>query len=404
LPQKETTVDQKVEKLQPVVLDMDDDYADIREAVRRICAGFPGAYWRELEEREAYPTEFVKALTESGYLGALIPQEYGGSGLPLRAASAILEEIHASGCNAGACHAQMYMMGTLLRHGSPEQKQKYLPAIAAGTLRLQAFGVTEPTTGSDTTKLKTRAERRGDKYIVNGQKVWTSRALHSDLMLLLARTTPVDQVKRRADGLSVFLVDIRSSLDRGLKIQPLKAMINHNTTEVFFDNLEVPAENLIGAEGQGFRYIIDSMNAERVLVASEGIGDARWFIAVASKYANERVVFDRPIGKNQAVQFPIARAFAETEAAALMVYKAAALFQAGRSCGAEANMAKLLASEAAWHAAEAALQTHGGFGFAREYDVERKWRETRLTQIAPVSTNLILSYIGEHVLGMPRSY
>lgn len=387
-----------------VVLDMDDDYAEIREAVRRICAGYPGGYWRGLEDREAYPTEFVKALTESGFLGALIPQEYGGSGLPLRAASAILEEIHGSGCNAGACHAQMYMMGTLLRHGSPEQKQKYLPGIAAGRLRLQAFGVTEPTSGSDTTKLKTRAERRGDKYVVNGQKVWTSRALHSDLMLLLARTTPIDQVKRRADGLSVFLVDIPSSLDRGLKIQPLKAMINHNTTEVFMDNLEVPAENLIGEEGKGFRYIIDSMNAERVLVASEGIGDARWFTRVASKYASERVVFDRPIGKNQAVQFPIARAYGETEAAALMVHKAAALFDAGRPCGAEANMAKLLASEAAWHAAEAALQTHGGFGYAKEYDVERKWRETRLTQIAPVSTNLILSFLGEHVLGMPRSY
>jgi acyl-CoA dehydrogenase len=317
------------------VLKLDDDYGEIREAVRRICAEYPGAYWRELEEREAYPTEFVKALTEAGFLGALIPEEYGGSGLPLRAASAILEEIHAAGCNAGACHAQMYIMGTLLRHGSPEQKQKYLPEIAAGRLRLQAFGVTEPTTGSDTTKLKTRAERRGDKYIINGQKVWTSRALYSDLMLLLARTTPADQVKRRGDGLSVFLVDIRASRERGLKIQPLKAMINHNTTEVFFDNLEVPAENLIGEEGKGFRYIIDSMNAERVLVASEGIGDARWFIRVASKYASERIVFDRPIGQNQAVQFPIARAHAEAEVAALMVYKAAALFQAGRRCGAD---------------------------------------------------------------------
>jgi acyl-CoA dehydrogenase len=388
----------------PVVLKLDDDYGEIREAVRRICAEYPGAYWRELEEREAYPTEFVKALTEAGFLGALIPEEYGGSGLPLRAASAILEEIHAAGCNAGACHAQMYIMGTLLRHGNREQKQKYLPEIAAGRLRLQAFGVTEPTTGSDTTKLKTRAERRGDKYIINGQKVWTSRALYSDLMLLLARTTPADQVKRRGDGLSVFLLDIRLSRERGLKIQPLKAMINHNTTEVFFDNLEVPAENLIGEEGKGFRYIIDSMNAERVLVASEGIGDARWFIRVASKYASERIVFDRPIGQNQAVQFPIARAHAEAEAAALMVHKAAALFQAGRRCGAEANMAKLLASEAAWHAAEAALQTHGGFGYAKEYDVERKWRETRLTQIAPVSTNLILAFLGEHVLGMPRSY
>ncbi|MFL6798122.1 MAG: acyl-CoA dehydrogenase family protein [Xanthobacteraceae bacterium] len=388
----------------PLALNIDDDFAEIREAVRRVCAAYPGSYWRELEDREAYPTEFVKALTDAGFLGALIPEEYGGSDLPLRAASAILEEIHASGCNAGACHAQMYIMGTLLRHGSPAQKQKYLPGIAAGKLRLQAFGVTEPTSGSDTTKLKTRAERRGDKYIINGQKVWTSRALHSDLMLLLARTTPLEQVKRRGEGLSVFLVDIRNALGQGLNIRPLKAMINHNTTEVFFDGLEVPAENLIGEEGKGFRYIIDGMNAERVLVASEGIGDARWFIRVASKYATERVVFDRPIGQNQAVQFPIARAYAETEAAALMVHKAATLFQAGRPCGAEANMAKLLASEAAWHAAEAALQTHGGFGYAKEYDVERKWRETRLTQIAPISTNLILAFLGEHVLGMPRSY
>jgi acyl-CoA dehydrogenase len=404
---KGNMMDARAEHLNPggsVVLDMDDDYGEIREAVRRICAQYPGPYWRALEEREAYPTEFVNALTQSGFLGALIPQDYGGSGLSLRAATAILEEIHASGCNAGACHAQMYIMGTLLRHGSPEQKSKYLPEIAAGRLRLQAFAVTEPTTGSDTTKLKTRAERHGDKYVVNGQKVWTSRVLHSDLMLLLARTTPIDQVKRRADGLSVFLIDIRSSLERGLKIRPLKAMINHNTAEVFFDNLEVPAENLIGEEGQGFRYIIDGMNAERVLVASEAIGDARWFIRVASKYAGERVVFDRPIGQNQAIQFPISRAYAETEAAALMVHKAAVLFQAGRRCGAEANMAKLLASEAAWHAAEAALQTHGGFGYAKEYDVERKWRETRLMQIAPISTNLILAFLGEHVLGMPRSY
>jgi acyl-CoA dehydrogenase len=389
----------------PLALNLDDDFGDVREAVRRVCADYPGAYWRALEEREAYPTEFVQALTDAGFLGALIPEEYGGSALPLRAAAAILEEIHASGCNAGACHAQMYIMGTLLRHGSPQQKQKYLPGIAAGKLRLQAFGVTEPTSGSDTTKLKTRAERRGNnKYVVNGQKVWTSRALHSDLMLLLARTTPLDQVKRRGEGLSVFLVDIRESLGRGLTIRPLKAMINHNTTEVFFEDLEVPAENLIGEEGKGFRYIIDGMNAERVLVAAEGIGDARWFTRVASNYASERVVFDRPIGKNQAVQFPIARAYAETEAAALMVQKAAALFEAGRSCGAEANMAKLLASEAAWHAAEAALQTYGGFGYAKEYDVERKWRETRLTQIAPISTNLILAFLGEHVLGMPRSY
>ena len=388
-----------------VQLAIGEDYPEIREAVRKICEGFPGAYWRDLEAREAYPTEFVQALTKAGFLGALIPEEYGGSGLPLRAASVVLEEIHAAGCNAGACHAQMYIMGTLLRHGSPEQKRKYLPEIAAGRLRLQAFGVTEPTTGSDTTKLKTRAEKRGNaKYVVRGQKVWTSRALQSDLMLLLARTTPVEQVKRKSDGLSVFLVDIKASLHKGLEIKPLKAMINHNTTEVFFDDLEVPAENLIGDEGKGFRYILDGMNAERVLIASEGIGDARWFTKVATHYASTRVVFDRPIGQNQGVQFPIARAYAETEAADLMVRKAAALFQAGKPCGAEANMAKMLASEASWHAAEAAIQTHGGFGFAKEYDVERKWRETRLMQIAPISTNLILAYLGEHVLGMPRSY
>jgi acyl-CoA dehydrogenase len=388
-----------------VALPIGEDHADIREAVRRICEKFPGAYWRDLEAREAYPTEFVTALTQSGFLGALIPEEYGGSGLPLRAASVILEEVHASGCNAAACHAQMYIMGTVLRHGSPEQKRRYLPKIASGELRLQAFGVTEPTSGTDTTKLKTRAERRGnDKYVVHGQKVWTSRALHSDLMLLLARTTPVDKVKKRTDGLSVFLVDIRAALGNGLDIRPLKAMINHQSCEVFMNGMEVPAENLVGEEGKGFRYILDGMNAERVLIASESIGDARWFIRTAAKYANERVVFDRPIGQNQGVQFPIARAYAETEAADLMVRKSAALFDARRPCGPEANMAKLLASEAAWHAAEAALQTHGGFGYAKEYDVERKWRETRLMQIAPISTNLILAFIGEHVLGMPRSY
>ena len=388
-----------------VALPIGEDHADIREAVRRICEKFPGAYWRDLEAREAYPTEFVTALTQSGFLGALIPEEYGGSGLPLRAASVILEEVHASGCNAAACHAQMYIMGTVLRHGSPEQKRRYLPKIASGELRLQAFGVTEPTSGTDTTKLKTRAERRGnDKYVVYGQKVWTSRALHSDLMLLLARTTPVDKVKKRTDGLSVFLVDIRAALGNGLDIRPLKAMINHQSCEVFMNGMEVPAENLVGEEGKGFRYILDGMNAERVLIASESIGDARWFIRTAAKYANERVVFDRPIGQNQGVQFPIARAYAETEAADLMVRKAAALFDAHRPCGPEANMAKLLASEAAWHAAEAALQTHGGFGYAKEYDVERKWRETRLMQIAPISTNLILAFLGEHVLGMPRSY
>ncbi|HEV3184844.1 MAG TPA: acyl-CoA dehydrogenase family protein [Xanthobacteraceae bacterium] len=388
-----------------VALALGEDHADIRDAVRRICEKFPGAYWRDLEAREAYPTEFVVALTQAGFLGALIPEEYGGSGLPIRAASVILEEVHASGCNAAACHAQMYIMGTVLRHGSAEQKRRYLPKIASGELRLQAFGVTEPTSGTDTTKLKTRAERRGnDKYVVTGQKVWTSRALHSDLMLLLARTTPVDKVKKKTDGLSVFLVDIRAARGNGLDIRPLKAMINHQSCEVFMDGMEVPAENLIGEEGKGFRYILDGMNAERILIASEGIGDARWFIKVASKYATDRVVFDRPIGQNQGVQFPIARAYAETEAADLMVRKAAALFDARRPCGPEANMAKLLASEASWHAAEAALQTHGGFGYAKDYDVERKWRETRLMQIAPISTNLILAFLGEHVLGMPRSY
>ena len=387
-----------------VQIDLDTSYPEIRELVRKICGRFPGEYWRKLEEMQSYPTEFVAALTEAGLLGSLIPEEYGGLGMPLAAASATLEEIHASGCNAGACHAQIYMMGTVLRHGSPEQKKKYLPDIAAGRLRLQAFGVTEPTTGSDTTKLKTRAEKRNDHYLVNGQKVWTSRALQSDLMLLLARTTPLDQVKKKSDGLSVFLVDVKSSLGNGLDIKPLRAMVNHNTTEVFFDSLRVPFENLVGEEGKGFRYILDSMNAERILVASEAIGDGRWFIEKASKYATDRTVFGRPIGQNQGVQFPIARAYAEIEAASLMVRKATALFEAGKPCGPEANMAKLLASEASWHAGEAALQTHGGFGFATEYDVERKWRETRLFQVAPVSTNLILAYLAEHVLGMPRSY
>jgi acyl-CoA dehydrogenase len=387
-----------------IQLSLGETYPEIRDLVRRICSDFPGSYWRRLDDEEAYPTEFVAALTNAGLLGALIPEEYGGLGLPLSAAAATLEEIHACGCNAGACHAQMYIMGTLLRHGSPEQKRKYLPEIAAGRLRLQAFGVTEPTSGSDTTKLKTRAERKGEHYVVNGQKVWTSRALQSDLMLLLARTTPLDAVTKKSEGLSVFLVDIKSSLGHGLDIKPLPAMINHNTTEVFFDSMRVPAENLIGQAGQGFRYILDSMNAERILIASESVGDGRWFVAKASRYASERVVFDAPIGRNQGVQFPIARAYAEIEAASLMVRKAAALFDAGRPCGPEANMGKLLGSEAAWHAAEAALQCHGGFGFAREYDIERKWRETRLFQVAPISTNLVLAYIGEHVLGMPRSY
>ena len=385
-------------------IEVGEDYPEIRDSVRRVCADFPGAYWRKLEEAEAYPSEFVKALTESGYLGALIPEAYGGSGMPLRAAAVILEEIHASGCNAGACHAQMYTMGTLLRHGSEAQKQRWLPQIASGKLRLQAFAVTEPSTGSDTTKLKTRAVRDGDSYVITGQKVWTSRALHSDLMLLLARTTPLDQVKKKSEGLSVFLLDIREALGKGLAIKPLKAMINHNTTEVFFDKLRIPADCLIGEEGKGFKYILDGMNAERILVSSEAIGDGRWFTKTSVAYVNERRVFDRPIGQNQAVQFPVARAHAEIEAADLVLRRAAARFAAGLPCGDDANMGKLLASEAAWHAAEACLQSHGGFGYAREYDVERKWRETRLFQIAPISTNLVLSYIAEHMLGMPRSF
>jgi len=381
-----------------------EDYADIREGVRQVCADFPGSYWRDLEENEAYPTAFVQALTKSGYLGALIPEEYGGSGMPLRAAAVILEEIHASGCNAGACHSQMYTMGTVLRHGSEAQKKQYLPAIASGELRLQAFGVTEPTSGTDTTKLKTRAVRDGDSYVINGQKVWTSRALHSDLMLLLARTTPLEECKKKSEGLSVFLLDIRHLRDKGLDIRPLKAMINHNTTEVFFDNVRIPASSLIGEEGKGFKYILDGMNAERILVSAEAIGDGRWFTKTAINYVKERRVFDRPIGQNQSVQFPIARAHAEIEAADLVLRRAAAMFDAGLPCGDDANMGKLLAADATWHAAEACLQCHGGFGYAREYDVERKWRETRLFQIAPISTNLVLSYIGEHMLGMPRSF
>jgi acyl-CoA dehydrogenase len=388
----------------PLSFELGEDYPEIRASVRRLCADFPGAYWRKLEEAEAYPSEFVKALTDAGYLSALIPEEYGGSGMPLRAAAVILEEIHASGCNAGACHAQMYTMGTVLRHGSEEQKQRYLPQIASGKLRLQAFAVTEPTTGTDTTKLKTRAVRDGDSYVINGQKVWTSRALHSDLMLLLARTTPLEQVKKKSEGLSVFLLDIRTSLGQGLDIRPLKAMINHNATEVFFDNLRIPADCLIGEEGKGFKYILDGMNAERILVSAEAIGDGRWFTKTSVAYVTQRRVFDRPIGQNQAVQFPVARAHAEIEAADLVLRRAAARFAAGLPCGDDANMGKLLASEASWHAAEACLQSHGGFGYAREYDVERKWRETRLFQIAPISTNLVLSYIGEHMLGMPRSF
>lgn len=381
------------------------DYPELREAVRRICARYPGAYWRGLEDRAAYPTEFIAELTEAGFLAALIPEEYGGSGLPLRAAAVILEEINASGCVASQGHAQMYIMGTLLRHGNEEQKRRYLPEIAAGRLRLQAFGVTEPTTGSDTTQLRTRAERHGDHYLITGQKVWTSRALHSDMMLLLARTTPTDQVKKRSEGLSVFLVDLTArNQGKGLEIRPIEAMINHNTTEVFFDRFPVPAENLIGQEGQGFRYILDGLNAERILVATEALGDGRWFLDKATQYAKDRVVFGRPIGANQGVQFPLARAWAELEAADMVCRRAAALFDAGRECGADANIAKLLASEAAWKAGEAAMQTLGGFSYAREYELERKWRETRLYQIAPISTNLVLAYVGQHVLGLPRSY
>jgi acyl-CoA dehydrogenase len=389
---------------QEVTVTLGEDYPELRDAVRRICSDFPPEYWRKLDEQRGYPTEFVQAMTASGFLGALIPEDYGGSGLPLRAAAVILEEVNASGCTASPAHAQMYIMGTLLRHGSEEQKRRYLPKIASGELRLQAFGVTEPTTGSDTTQLKTRAERRGNVYVVNGQKVWTSRALHSDLMLLLARTTPADQVKRRTEGLSTLLVDLRQALGKGVEIKPIKALINHNTTEVFFDNLEVPVENLIGEEGQGFRYILDGMNAERILVASECIGDGRWLLKKGVAYANERTVFGRPIGQNQGVQFPLARAYAELEAADMIARRAATLFEAGKPCGPDANMAKLLASEATWHAAEAAMQTYGGFGFAQEYDIERKWRESRIYQTAPISTNLILAYIGQHVLGLPRSY
>jgi acyl-CoA dehydrogenase len=381
-----------------------EDYAEIRAAVQALCTGFPGAYWRKLDAASEYPEEFVAALGEAGFLGALIPEEYGGSGLPIRAGGVILEEIHAAGCSAAACHAQMYMMGTMLRHGSEEQKRRWLPRIASGEVRFQAFGVTEPTTGSDTTQLKTRAVRQGDRYIVNGQKIWTSRAHKSDLMMLLCRTTPAEQVKRRSEGLSVLLVDVKDALGKGLTIKRIDAMINHQTNEVFFDNLEVPAENLIGEEGQGFRYILDGMNAERILVSSESLGDARYFIRRASEYASERVVFGNPIGKNQGVQFPIARSYAEWKAADLMVRAAAALFEAGRPCGEEANTAKLLASEAAWNAAETCMQTFGGFAAAREFDIERKWRECRLMRIAPISTNLVLAYIGQHVLGMPRSY
>ena len=380
-----------------------EDVAPIREAVRALCAGFPGEYWRRLDRERAYPAEFVAALTKAGFLAALIPEQYGGSGLNMVAASAIMEEIHAAGCNGAACHAQMYTMGTVLRHGSDAQKQRYLPAIAKGELRLQAFGVTEPTSGTDTLSLRTTAVRDGnDSYVINGQKIWTSRAEYSDLMLLLARTAPRDQAKKRTDGLSVFLVDMREA--QGLTIQPIRTMMNHATTQVFFDNMRVPAENLIGEEGQGFRYILSGMNAERILIAAECIGDAKWFIDKATNYAKERVLFGRPIGQNQGVQFPIARAYAQMRAAELLVHEAATLYAAGRDCGPEANMAKMLAADAAWAAADMCVQTHGGFGFAEEFDIERKFRETRLYQVAPISTNMILSYLAEHVLGLPRSY
>ncbi|MBI3507787.1 MAG: acyl-CoA/acyl-ACP dehydrogenase [Proteobacteria bacterium] len=377
-------------------------HPEIRESVKALCANYPGEYWRALDRTRAYPTAFVEELTKAGMLAVLIPEEYGGSGLGLSAAAAILEEIHASGGNGAACHAQMYTMGTILRHGSAAQKKRFLPGIASGALRLQAFGVTEPGAGTDTTAIRTTAERRGDKYVINGQKVWTSRAEHSDLMLLLARTTPKDKIEKKTDGLSVFVVDMRQV--KGLTIKPLRAMMNHATTEVFFDDLEVPAENRIGEEGKGFRYILDGMNAERILIAAECTGDTRWFVEKASAYARQRVVFGRPIGQNQGVQFPIARAYAEGQAAALMVREALDLYEAGEPCGPQANMAKMLAADASWKAAEACLQTHGGFGFAEEYDVERKFRETRLYQVAPISTNLILAYLAEHVLDLPRSY
>jgi len=381
-----------------------DDYADIRESVRALCAKFPGEYWRTLDRDRAYPAAFVAALTEAGYLAALIPEEYGGSGLTISAAAAILEEVHASGGNGAACHAQMYTMGTILRHGSKAQKERYLPKIAAGELRLQAFGVTEPTSGTDTLALRTTARREGDHYVINGQKIWTSRAEHSDLMLLLARTTPRDQVAKRTDGLSVFLVDMHLAQSANMTITPIRTMMNHATTQIFFDDLRVPAENLVGEEGKGFRYILSGMNSERILIAAECIGDAKWFIDKATRYAKERVLFERPIGQNQGVQFPIARAYAQMRAAELMVREAAAKYEAGSDIGAEANMAKLLAGDASWFAADMCLQTHGGFGFAEEYDVERKFREARLYQVAPISTNMILSYLAEHVLGLPRSY
>jgi acyl-CoA dehydrogenase len=380
------------------------DLREIREAVAKLCATFPMEYWRRLDREREYPTEFVRALTQAGWLSCLVPEEYGGAGLGLRAAAAVLEEVQRSGANGAACHAQMYTMGTVLRHCSEAQKKRYLPKIASGELRLQAFAVTEPSAGTDTSSIRTAAVRKGDRYVVNGQKVWTSRAEHSDMMLLLARTTPREQAEKKTDGLSIFLVDMKASLGSGLSVRPIRTMINHATTEVFFDDLEVPAENLVGEEGKGFRYVLDGMNAERILIGAECIGDAKWFIDKASAYARDRKVFGRPIGQNQGIQFPIARAYMAMRAAELMVERAAALYEQAQPCGPEANMAKQLAAEASWQAGDMCLQTHGGFGFAEEYDVERKFRETRLYQVAPVSTNLVLCYLAEHVLDLPRSY
>ena len=379
-------------------------YDDIRASVRKLCEDYPGEYWRKLDRTMSYPAAFVQALTDSGFLAALIPEEYGGAGLPLSGAAAILEEIQANGCNGASCHAQMYVMGTVLRHGSEVQKRKYLPDVAAGKSRLQAFGVTEPSSGTDTSSIKTFAKKNGDHYVLNGQKVWTSRAEYSDLMILLARTTTKEQSAKRTDGMSVFIVDMREAKGNGLTVRPIRTMMNHATTEIFFDNLKVPAENLIGEEGKGFRYVLSGMNAERILIAAECVGDAKWFIEKASAYAKSREVFGRPIGQNQGVQFPIAKSYANMRAAELMVQEALRKFEAGEDCGAEANMAKMLAADASFEAANVAIQTHGGFGFAEEYDIERKFRETRLYQVAPISTNLILSYLAEHVLGLPRSY
>ncbi|HYD60485.1 MAG TPA: acyl-CoA dehydrogenase family protein [Noviherbaspirillum sp.] len=386
------------------MLNTADKYQELREALRDLCAQFPAEYFRKVDEERAYPAAFVDALTKAGWMAALIPQEYGGSGLSLTEASVIMEEINRCGGNSGACHGQMYNMGTLLRHGSEVQKRKYLPKIATGELRLQSMAVTEPTTGTDTTKIKTTAVKKGDRYVVNGQKVWISRVQHSDLMILLARTTPASDVQKKSDGMSIFIVDLREAIGKGLTVQPIANMVNHETNELFFDNLEIPAENLIGEEGKGFKYILDGLNAERTLIAAECIGDGYWFIDKVVKYAGERIVFGRPIGQNQGVQFPIAKAYVNIEAASLMRFKAAELFDAHQPCGAQANMAKMLAADASWEAANACLQFHGGFGFACEYDVERKFRETRLYQVAPISTNLILSYVAEHVLGMPRSF